>query len=437
MTELALDPPLPPELTGTGHTWITRYRTYPVFSRPWARGRIRSWSAWIALSFVLVTLSLVLTKGDANFPYAGLLHFLIGFMLPMVAGPLLGAWVRRQGWDSKREWAGLVAAVTVAVAATWGFSHFVAEPMKQKLSEALGDVDAKGVRKKVEVSVGVSVSSPDKAESAAAAASGASAPETDEHDGPAAKALSFTMSSLLAFWLAGGWALWGYWSERAALQRLAQARELEQAQAQRREAEMRLSVLAAQVEPHFLFNTLAGVRSAIATDPGRASEMIDRLVDYLRASIPRLRADGALDATLGGQLETVRAYLGLMRARMPRLQVEVEAPPALLGVRCPPLMLISLAENAVKHGAEPKIGPVRITVRAERLDGERLSVTVADDGVGFGGGSSGSGLGLTNLRERLARLNPGRAELTLKARAEGGVAATIILPLEWPDGAPP
>ncbi|HRD98472.1 MAG TPA: histidine kinase, partial [Rubrivivax sp.] len=88
---------------------------------------------------------------------------------------------------------------------------------------------------------------------------------------------------------AGGAALWGWRRERAALAALAQSRELARAQAQRREAEMRLSVLAAQVEPHFLFNTLAGVRSAIATDPPRASEMIDRLVDYLRAAIPRLR----------------------------------------------------------------------------------------------------------------------------------------------------
>ena len=443
MTAAPLDQPLPPELTGTGHTWITLYRAYPVFSRPWARERIRSFGAWIAISFVLLTLSLLLTEGDARFPYAGLIHFLIGFVLPMLAGPLLGAWVRRQGWDARYEWWGLVAAVTLAVAATWGFSHFVAEPMKQKLAEALGDVDASGARKKVQVSLGVSVSSPDKSGAAAAPASGASAPPMDDHDSPAATAISFAMSSLLAFWLAGGWALWGYWRERADLARLAQTRELAQAQAQRREAELRLSVLAAQVEPHFLFNTLAGVRSAIATDPARASEMIDRLVEYLRASIPKLRADGAVVATLGGQIDSVRAYLGLMSARMPRLHFSIEVPAELLTARCPPLMLISLAENAVKHGVEPKIGPVHVSLRAERQAGDsgddpaRLAVTVADDGVGFGGAGAGttqagSGLGLANIRERLNQLYGGRAALTLKARAEGGVAATLTLPLEWP-----
>jgi LytS/YehU family sensor histidine kinase len=89
-------------------------------------------------------------------------------------------------------------------------------------------------------------------------------------------------------------------------------------------------VLAAQVEPHFLFNTLAGVRSAISTDPPRASEMIDRLVDYLRAAIPRLRSDGGAQATLGSQLDIVRAYLGLMAARMPRLSYAIDVPAELL-----------------------------------------------------------------------------------------------------------
>ena len=166
-------------------------------------------------------------------------------------------------------------------------------------------------------------------------------------------------------------------------QALARERELAQAKAQRHEAELRLSVLAAQVEPHFLFNTLAGVRSAIATDPARASEMIDRLVDYLRAAIPRLRSDGRVQATLGAQLDIVRAYLGLMAARMPRLQWSVDAAPALLAAHCPPLMLISLAENAVKHGVERKIGAARIDVRADRDEQGRLRVTVLDDGAGF------------------------------------------------------
>jgi LytS/YehU family sensor histidine kinase len=230
-------------------------------------------------------------------------------------------------------------------------------------------------------------------------------------------------------------ALWGWQRERRGLLALAQERALEQAQAQRREAEMRLSVLAAQVEPHFLFNTLAGVRSAISTDPRRASEMIDRLVDYLRASIPRLRSDGSALSTVAGPADSVRAYLALMTARMPRLHAEIDVPPDLAHARCPPLMLISLAENAIKHGVEPKMGPAHVRFAATRdpqaSAAPRLLLTIEDDGVGFGEATSGSGIGLTNIRERLAQLYGGRAELRLAARPGGGVVATLSLPLEF------
>jgi LytS/YehU family sensor histidine kinase len=185
------------------------------------------------------------------------------------------------------------------------------------------------------------------------------------------------------------------------------------------------------VEPHFLFNTLAGVRSAIVTDPARASDMIDRLVEYLRAAIPRLRSDGSAHATVGAQFDIVRAYLGLMATRMPRLGFALDAPADLLAARCPPLMLISLAENAVKHGVEPKIGPARVEVVASRTDDGRLAIRVDDDGVGFGASQAGSGIGLANVRERLAQLYGERAALTLKARPAGGVSALIVLPLEF------
>jgi LytS/YehU family sensor histidine kinase len=295
--------------------------------------------------------------------------------------------------------------------------------MKQRIAEATGMVDASGKRKKVVIALGMTISSPDDAASEPPAAKPA---EPDESSRTASR-VGF---ALLAFWLAGGGGLWTWRRERAGLAALAQERVLARTQAERREAEMRLSVLAAQVEPHFLFNTLAGVRSAIATDPGRASDMIDRLVDYLRAAIPRLRSDGAVQATLGGQLDIARAYLGLMAARMPRLRYSAEAPVDLLDTPCPPLMLISLVENAVKHGVEPKIGPSRVDVSARRTGDSRLEVTVADDGAGFGTTQSGSGLGLANIRERLQQMYQGRASLVLKARPEGGVAATLSLPLE-------
>jgi sensor histidine kinase YesM len=311
------------------------------------------------------------------------------------------------------------------VLAVSALNHVASDPMKQAIAERTGAVDADGKRKRLVLSVGIHLETPEDK----TMGSGAEPPEPPLPY----RLVNAALGGLLQLWLAGGLALWGLQRERQALAALQRERDLVSAQASRREAEMRLSVLAAQVEPHFLFNTLAGVRSAIATDPARASEMVDKLVDYLRASIPRLRSDAPTQATVAGQFEIVRAYLGLMAARMPRLSYEMHAPDDLLGARCPPLMLISLAENAVKHGVEPKIGPVRIEVRAERHADGRLRITVADDGVGFGaGGQAGSGLGLANIRERLAQLFPGRAELLLQQRAGGGVAASLLLPLEWP-----
>jgi signal transduction histidine kinase len=343
----------------------------------------------------------------------------------MLLGPWLGWQVRRRGWAPAREWAGLCAAVALAVATTLALHTWGGEPLKHWLAERLGQLDAQGQRPRVALIVGVTVGTPPDGR-----------PRTPNDP---ITAVNYLARGTLAFLLAGGLGLLGWRRERAGLAALTRERELAQAQAARREAELRLSVLAAQVEPHFLFNTLAGVRSAIATDPPRASEMIDRLVDYLRASIPQLRSDGSAQATLGGQFDSVRAYLGLMAARMPRLAWEVQAPPELLPAHTPPLMLISLVENAVKHGVEPKIGPARIEVRAARGGDGRLAITVTDDGVGFGGaaGSAGSGIGLANIRERLAQLYGSEAALTLQARPAGGVVATLSLPLEWPAAAVP
>jgi sensor histidine kinase YesM len=115
---------------------------------------------------------------------------------------------------------------------------------------------------------------------------------------------------------------------------------------------------------------------------------------------------------------------------MPRLRYEIDIPDGLGELHFPPLMLVSLAENAVKHGVEPKVGPALIRLSAARDAEGRLAVTVADDGVGFGGATAGSGLGLANLKDRLQQLYRGHATLTLRARPEGGVAATIAIPAE-------
>jgi hypothetical protein len=429
-----LQQPLPAELIGRHHGWLTRYRTYPVFSRPWVLGRWRLWGpSWLVAM-------LVLAGGVAMAPIGERAWWMLAVpalqtLLPLALLPWLGLWVRRRGWPPAHEWRALLLVYAVALAATAGTQRLgTTEPVKQWLAEQSGMVDATGKRRKVHMSLGVSLrsaepDSPPAGADAAKVVQGSSSPDIAHTDWS-----QILIWTLLTGWLGGASALWGWRREQAGLASLQREQALRQAQAARREAELQLSVLAAQVEPHFLFNTLAGVRSAIDTDPARASVMVDRLVDYLRASIPRLRSDGSAQATLGGQLEMVRAYLGLMAARMPRLQYSVDAPPDLLAAPCPPWMLISLVENAVKHGVEPKIGPAQVQVSAQRTAAGDLAITVADDGVGFGGAgnqqTSGTGLGLANIRTRLQQMFAGRGGLTLTARTSGGVAATITLPAD-------
>jgi two-component sensor histidine kinase len=418
-----LDAPLPVELAGQGQGWFTRYRRYPVFSAPWARERTRAWLLPVGAQLLFIAGGAALGSPD-RWPWAAVLGLSMSLLLPLLVGPWLGVWVRRRGWPLRQEGWALLAAMLLLVAAMLVVERYAAEPLKQRVAELIGDVDDSGRRNRIALQIGVMVEPVVRGESPAAG------PKPEKPPADPASPLNLMVRAFAAFWLGGGFALLAWRREHDALAALAGARALAEAQAKRREAELRLSVLAAQVEPHFLFNTLAGVRSAIASDPARASEMIDRLVDYLRAAIPRLRSDGAAQATVGGQLEIVRAYLGLMAARMPRLQFSVNAPAELQNAHCPPLMLISLAENAVKHGVEMKIGPARVDVCAERTGDGRLALTVADDGVGFDASASGSGLGLVNIQERLAQLYGERASLVLKARPQGGVAATITVPLE-------
>ncbi len=416
-----LHQPLPPALAGRAHGWFTDYRRWPVFSPAWVRGRARSVG-------VLVTLLLALLLGGAWFgatpevPLGGFAQLALTVLVPLFAGPWLGARARRHaaaqaaGPRAELAWvAGGLAAVVLGMSA---FNHWGAEPMKQAIAEATGMVDESGQRRRVTMSIGIFIrgEGPEPEDPGHAA----TAPTLGTH-------LSFALTGAL---LAGVLALPRLRRERDSLRALAAEEALQRAQQQRREAELRLSVLAAQVEPHFLFNTLAGVRSAIATDPARAAALIDHLADYLRAAIPRLRSDGGAEATLAGQVEIVRAYLALMVARMPRLSFSIEVPAELATLRCPPLMLVSLVENAVKHGAEPKVGPVHVSLRAQRDALGRLQVEVADDGAGFGASAGGSGIGLANIRERLTQMHGDGASLALKARAEGGVSAVLTLPAD-------
>ena len=187
----------------------------------------------------------------------------------------------------------------------------------------------------------------------------------------------------------------------------------------------RLRLLQAQVEPHFLFNTLSNVRRLGQTDAAAGRAMLGQLTRYLRAALPRMRAD---EGTLAEEIDLVSAYLGVQKIRMgDRLQVSIDAPSALLSARVPPMMLATLVENAIKHGVGPLAEGGSIRVSAESAPGA-LVLTVADSGRGFRA-ESGSGVGLANVRARLAALYGERAQLELRANTPRGVLASIRLPL--------
>jgi signal transduction histidine kinase len=217
--------------------------------------------------------------------------------------------------------------------------------------------------------------------------------------------------------------------ERAARAEAAAAREQARAAAAEREAALaQMKALEAQVEPHFLYNTLAHVASLIDTDPRAARTMLDRLIALLRAS-----ARGASEpATLGAQADHVRDWLEILALRMgSRLAWHVDVPPELRDAAVPPALLQPLVENAIKHGLEPKVAGGRVDVTARR-EGAQLVVTVEDSGVGFAHGASplvaSSGVGLASLRARLAALHGERASVTISERQPAGVRVSVRLP---------
>jgi LytS/YehU family sensor histidine kinase len=192
--------------------------------------------------------------------------------------------------------------------------------------------------------------------------------------------------------------------------------------------ESELKLLQAQIEPHFLFNTLASVQYLTETDPPRAARLLEHLLAYLRAALPRMRSAGT---TLGQEIQFAEAYLNILRMRMgPRLDFGIDVPAALRAHPFPPMLLISVVENAVTHGLEPLATGGQVTIAARRV-GDRLLVTVTDTGAGLAAASRSSpGVGLGNVRERLAALFGARGRFTLEGTAPRGACATIEIPFE-------
>ncbi|WP_430391653.1 sensor histidine kinase [Dyella sp. 20L07] len=203
--------------------------------------------------------------------------------------------------------------------------------------------------------------------------------------------------------------------------------DLERSELERQALDARLHLLQAQVAPHFLFNTLANVQVLVNEGSPLAPAVLRNLIAYLRAAVPRLDQQVT---TLGDELELVGAYLELMYMRIPdRLQFTLHVDDATRSLRCPPLTLLTLVENAVRHGIDPSEDGGRIDIHVQRR-GNRCMVRVADTGVGLQVDSRSLGTGLANLRERLALAFAGDVSLIVGAQQPHGVIADVQFPAQ-------
>ena len=213
----------------------------------------------------------------------------------------------------------------------------------------------------------------------------------------------------------------------------AQAAEAAGSRWRRDEGEQQLALLQAQIEPHFLFNVLGNVRRLYRTSPEAGAAAVGSLMRYLRTTLPQVRNQRG---RLGDELELVRSYLELFQVRMgPRLTFSIDVDAALHPAEFPPMLLVTLVENAIKHGLEPA-GGGHVEVVGQRRAGS-LEVAVLDDGAGFGGApSGGTGVGLANVRRQLAARYQDEGRLTLAARQPRGAGATISVPWRPADSPP-
>lgn len=391
---------LPAEVLVGGNAVWSRYRRYPVFSWPWLRGRSLLFASIIAVVSLLIGTGVGLSTRNVGTGALALLLEFFAFILMATSGPAFATWVRHRHWPLRRERAAIVVAVMLGVAVSAVVDWWASAEIKLLMQPVLDTMKL-----------------PDQPQLSA---------------GERMARLAINLVTLLVIYglFGGGLALRAYFSEQRRWQRHKHQQTLDSARRQAQEADLKLGVLQAQVEPHFLFNTLASVRALVRQDPAQAESLLDALVDFLRSTIPLLRdGQAAMHSTLGQQLDICQSYLVLMRLRMGgRLDFNIRAEPALRQQSFPPALLITLVENAIKHGIEPKRGLGLVEIVATQSDG-RLHVQVIDNGVGLQPGL-GSGMGLVNVREQLANRFGDKAMLVLSPLAGCGVRAEVVIPQE-------
>ena len=391
---------LPAEVLVGGNAVWSRYRQYPVFVLRWLLGRSLLFCGVIAVVAAFIGMGTGVVAQDVGVAVKVAITEFIVFSSMATLGPALATAVRHRAWPLSRERKAVVIAVLIGMVLSFFIDRLGSSYIEQLIKPGLE-------------AAGLSVNPPTPP--------------------PLVKAigLAINVAALVVIYglFGGGLALRAYFSEHRRWDEHHHVRELNALESRVHEADLRLGVLQAQVEPHFLFNTLASVRALVRQDPAQAEATLDALVDFLRATIPKLREDRGLHATLGQQLDLCSSYLALMQVRMGgRLTYDVRVDEALRAAPFPPSLLITLVENAIKHGIEPRPGPGRIEIDAVR-DGDTLRVQVRDDGAGLQPGLS-TGVGLANVREQLAARYGARAAFVLSPAAEGrGVCAEIRVPL--------
>ncbi|BDU19259.1 hypothetical protein DYGSA30_07160 [Dyella sp. GSA-30] len=385
-------------MLASGNGWWVRYRHYPVFSRRWWLGRCVRFGAVSAVWALMSALGVWFVSRNMQAGLQGALPLFVACITITCLGPTLATIVRHQAWPDVWERVALVLAILVGVAASLAVNRWASWSIMEAFRSA------------------------HMAPPARPSAAGA---------GSAALVGVFTLINAAIYgMLGGGMALYAYLEEQRRWENSARDSELKAAHEQRQQAEWQLGLLQAQVEPHFLFNTFASMRALIRSEPDRAEHAIDTLVDYLRATIPRLREqDGSIASSLGEQLDLCADYLELMHVRSGgRLGYQVNVDTALRSRRFPPLLLLTLVENAIKHGIEGRPGPGTVSLDAQRTE-HGLRVSVADDGLGLRLGP-GQGVGLHNLRRQLMARYAGHATFELRNREGGGAVAILDVPDE-------
>jgi two-component sensor histidine kinase len=416
LDSLPLNQALPDDVVVGGSSRIIAYRNYPVFSLPWLKKRSLLFGIIIGLLSLPVIIGLSVISQKIELGLLSGLHFFLGFMLIATIGPGIATWVRHRRFPIATERRAVICVVLLGIVCSYFVDQWSSGYLRKSMGPYLQSQSLQGSSKTNSAPIGNAGSVNQEITRASRA--------------PWVLATNIIFLVMIYGALGGGLALRSYFSEQRRLAESRHKSELSAMRLQKNESDLRLGVLQAQIEPHFLFNTLASLRSLIKQDPNRAETTLDALVDHLRATIPKLREQhGSLVSTLGQQLDICSSYLALMQVRMgSRLSYDINVATEYRDLDFPPLMLISLVENAIKHGLETKLGNGRVIIAAEKIANKFLRVSVSDDGVGLKTGLGG-GIGLANIREQLKSRFGDSAQLTIAALSEAGTIATIELPL--------